>query len=58
MKVSIVPSGGVDGCWLSARSGADLLNCEPMGDDVQGSASTLGADTVQCKPLLFAEQME
>ena len=51
-KVIIVPSRGVD-CWQSI----DLLTNERMRDDVEGSASALGAGSVKCGPLLLIEQL-
>ena len=55
--LSMVASGGVDGCGLTRRWTADLLTSERTGDDAQGSASALGAGSVQCRSLLLVEQL-
>jgi hypothetical protein len=57
MMLSIVASGGVDGCGVTRRWTVDLLTSEGMSDDAQGSASALWAGSVQCRSLLLAEQL-
>jgi hypothetical protein len=57
MMLSIVASGGVGCCWASPSNDADLLTSGRMSDDAQGSASALGAGSVQCRSLLLVEQL-
>jgi hypothetical protein len=57
MKVSVVPSREVEGGTGRQSYSTDLLPDESMRYDVQGSISTLGAGSVQCRPLLLVEQL-
>ncbi|MBV8674727.1 MAG: hypothetical protein JOZ33_14955, partial [Acidobacteriaceae bacterium] len=56
MEVSMVSSGGVACGGVRQSRRTDDLTGRIMCDDVQDSASTLGAGSVEGIPLLLAEQ--